>query len=268
MPELPEVETYRRFFAEHAAGRTVRRTLVTDPAILRNASPRSLDRALRGRRFDEPQRHGKWLFCPTDGPVLLVHFGMTGDLIWSEQEPERHRHDRMILVFDRGELRYRNMRKLGGVWLAHDQDGIEPITGPLGPDAMDVGRAAFAARLAGRRGGAKGVLMNQRVVAGVGNLLADEILWQARINPVTRVETLDTRDRNRLYRVLRRVMTTAVNELDYMQSRPGWLNHVRGEPDARCPRCRTPLSRATVAGRTTYWCPRCQPGPSPDAARE
>lgn len=264
MPELPEVETYRRFFAEYAAGRRVRRTVVTDPAILRNGSPRSLDRALRGRRFDQPRRHGKWLLCPADGPVLLVHFGMTGDLIWSEQEPERHRHDRLILVFDEGELRYRNMRKLGGVWLALDEDGIESITGPLGPDALDVGRAALLERLAGRRGGAKAVLMNQRVVSGVGNLLADEVLWQARIHPRTRVEDLDGRERDRLYRTLRRVVTTAVNEFDYMQSRPGWLNHVRGEPDARCPRCRTPLVRATVAGRTTYWCPVCQ---APNAAR-
>ena len=261
MPELPEVETYRRFFAEHAAGRTVRSVDVLDPAIVRNDTAPAVDGALRGHRFGEPRRHGKWLLCPASGPVLLFHFGMTGDLVWSGQEPERHRHDRLALVFDDGELRYRNMRKLGGVWLAHDEAELNDLIGDLGPDALDVARREFLDRLSRRRGGVKAALMDQGFVAGVGNLLADEILWQARIHPRHRIEDLDAASRARLFRTLHRVLGVAVDEFDYLESRKGWLNHVRGEPDARCPRCRTPLSRVTVAGRTTYLCPACQSAP-------
>ncbi len=262
MPELPEVENYRRFFAERAVGRIVLRVVVTDPTTVRNASARAFARALAGRTFLRADRHGKWMLARTDGPTLLVHFGMTGDLIWSGDEPPRHRHDRVIFELEGGdELRYRNMRRLGGVWLAHDAGEERTVLGDLGPDALTVGRREFLGHLARRRGGAKAVLMDQRFAAGVGNLIADEVLWQARIHPKRSVASLDAADRARLFGVLRKVLTTAVEEFDYLQSRPAWLSHVRGQPGARCPRCRAPLARVTAAGRTTYLCPRCQPPP-------
>src|SRR5437867_4199758 len=143
MPELPDVEHYRRFFDVHAAGKTVR-AVWSDPTIVRNATPRSLAAALQGRRFDHPERHGKWLVAWTDGPALLLHFGMTGELVWSGDEPHRHRWDRMALRFEEGgELRYRNMRKLGGVWLAHDRPEAARVLGTLGPDALAIGRRQF-----------------------------------------------------------------------------------------------------------------------------
>src|SRR5205807_10469957 len=158
---------------------------------MRNAAPRQLDRALRGRRFEEPERLGKWMVAWTDGPALLLHFGMTGDLIWSDDEPERHRHDRVIIELGGGqELRYRNMRKLGGAWLAHDRREADAILGPLGPDALAVSRKEFLQRLERRRGGVKAALMDQTFVAGVGNLVADEVLWQARLHPRRPIESL------------------------------------------------------------------------------
>jgi formamidopyrimidine-DNA glycosylase len=114
VPELPDVEHFRRTLAEFGPGREIRRIIVTDPGILRNADPVDVDRAMRGRRLREPERRGKWLIAPTDAPALLIHFGMTGDLLWSLDDSDRHRHDRVILVLDTGEIRYRNMRKLGG----------------------------------------------------------------------------------------------------------------------------------------------------------
>jgi formamidopyrimidine-DNA glycosylase len=259
MPELPDVEHFRRFFAAHAAGKTVS-TVEADPTILRNVSVDELARSMGGRRFGEPFRHGKWLACPTDGPTLLLHFGMTGDLIWSGDHPARHRHDRLFLSFvEGGELRYRNMRKLGGVWLAHDDQEVGETLGSLGPDAMAVGRAEFLARLGRRRGGIKAALMDQRLVAGVGNILADEILWQARIHPTTPIESLTPEERVRLHTVMRRVLRRAVDHFDYVTTKRTWLSHVRGEPGAACPRCKTALARTVVGGRTTYLCPQCQP---------
>jgi formamidopyrimidine-DNA glycosylase len=257
MPELPDVEHYRRFFSERATGRTVAR-LQADPTIVRNTTPRALAAALRGRRFEEPTRHGKWLICWTDGPALLLHFGMTGALVWSGDEPERHRHDRLTLEFvGGGELRYRNMRKLGGVWLAHDLEEAGAILGPLGPDALGLDRRHILELLSRRRGGLKAALMDQTLLAGIGNLLADEILWQARLHPKRTLDSLSDQERAELASSLRRVVRDSI-EHDYVARKRSWLSHVRGRPDAACPRCGTPLARTVAAGRTTYFCPNCQ----------
>jgi formamidopyrimidine-DNA glycosylase len=257
MPELPDVEHYRLFFSEHATGRSVARAHA-DPTIVRNTTPRRLAAALRGRRFEEPTRHGKWLIAWTDGPALLLHFGMTGDLVWSGDEPERHRHDRLILEFaEGGELRYRNMRKLGGVWLAHDRREVEAVLGPLGPDALGLDRRGVLTLLSKRRGGVKAALMDQTLLAGIGNLLADEILWQARLHPKRTIDSLTDQERSALASSLRRVVRESIG-YDNVPRKRAWLSHVRGQPGAACPRCGTLLARTVVGGRTTYFCPRCQ----------
>jgi formamidopyrimidine-DNA glycosylase len=238
-------------------GRTVR-GLWIDPTILRTGTPRTLDRALRGRRFDRPTRHGKWMIAWTDGPALGVHFGMTGHLIWSGDEPERHRHDRLILRFRDGELRYRNMRKLGGIWLAHDRADVDALLSALGPDALTVSREMFLERLARRRGSVKAALMDQAMVAGIGNILADEILWQARLHPLRPVPDLSSEAREVLVRTMRSVLRESVRRYDYIERKRSWLAPVRGRPGARCPRCGATLARTVVGGRTTWFCPQCQ----------
>lgn len=259
MPELPDVEHFRRFLMHHASGRSIDHVVVTDPGILRGVGAGVLNRALSGHRFLEPDRHGKWLIAWTTGPAALIHFGMTGDLSWSEGPAGRHRHDRVVFVLDRGELRYRNMRKLGGLWLAHDPDEVTTILGPLGPDALDVKRRQFLELLAHRRGQVKPLLMNQRLVAGLGNILVDEILWQARIHPSTLVEAFSETLRDELFTRIRSVVRRSVERYDYVHENRRWLSHVRGRPGARCPRCREELARIVVGGRTTYYCPHDQP---------
>jgi formamidopyrimidine-DNA glycosylase len=258
VPELPEVEHFRRFLSDHASGRTIERVVVTDAGILRGVKAATIDHALSGQRFEEPDRHGKWLIAWTTGPAVLFHFGMTGDLEWAAGAEERHRHDRVVFVLDRGELRYRNMRKLGGLWLLHGPDDVAALLGSLGPDALHVSRRQFLERLERRRGRLKPALMDQRFVAGLGNILVDEILWQARIHPMTSVEALSDTQRDELFDRLRGVVRLAVEKDDYHGNRR-WLSHVRGLPGARCPRGHGPLERTVIGGRTTYHCPRCQP---------
>jgi formamidopyrimidine-DNA glycosylase len=257
VPELPDVERFRRFLAEHAVGSLIERVDTTDPGILREVTGDVLDAALRGHRFEDPGRHGKWLVAWTTGPVVLIHFGMTGHLGWAEDAEGRHRHDRVIFVTDRGELRYRNMRKFGGLWLAHDRTEAARILAVLGPDALDATPATFRLALDRRTGQVKPALMDQTVVAGVGNLAADEALWQSRIHPARRLSDLGLDERRRLERSVRRVLATWVVRFHHLPR--GWLIHVRGRPDAACPRCGTPLRRTVVGGRTTYLCPTCQP---------
>jgi formamidopyrimidine-DNA glycosylase len=257
MPELPDVEGFRRYLARHAQGQRIARVEVPDPPLVRNRSVRALDGALLGARFAEPWRHGKWLFAPVGDSQLLLHFGMTGRLHWSTGAADRHPHDRVIFVCEAGELRYNNMRRFGGVWLARDERERDSITGPLGPDAATLAEQRFEQLLASRRGGIKAALMDQRLIAGIGNLLSDEILWRACVNPATPVARLGRRRRRRLYDALRAAVRESIR---YGRVPHGarWLTRVRDDRDPRCPRCGTRLRRTRIAGRTACWCPRCQ----------
>jgi len=190
----------------------------------------------------------------------MLHFGMTGALAWSGHPGPPGDHDRVRFVLDGGELRYRTQRKLGGVWWLVAKDTLEQVTGPLGPDAAELSRRDFRARLAGRRGGAKSALMDQELLAGLGNEMSDEILWRAGIAPRARLEAL-SRDRvDRLYDAMTRVLRETTRH-GRIPTEGRWLGAVRTDPEARCPRCDTRLRREKAAGRTAPRCPRCQPGP-------
>jgi formamidopyrimidine-DNA glycosylase len=257
VPELPDVEGFRRFLARRAAGQKVRRVDVPDIELVRNRAPQAFNSTLDGHRFGSPQRHGKWLIAPVGDVEVLMHFGMTGALAWSTTDRDRHIHDRVIFVCEDGELRYNNMRRFGGVWLAEDAQERAHVTGPLGPDAADITSEDFAALLASRRGGIKAALMDQRLIAGIGNLMSDEILWRARVRPSALVQKLGAKRRRQIYEALRAVVGESIR---YGRVPHGhrWLTRVRDNRAAGCPRCGTTLRRATVAGRTAVWCPRCQ----------
>ena len=266
MPELPDVEGFKRYFTRHASGRRVEGVDVRAADIVRNATPQGLGRALTGRRLMKPRRHGKWMILPlsgddTDrGPALLFHFGMTGGFRWVGGDgAEPHVHDRMVLRLEGGQLRYRNMRKLGGLWLVRAGQPIAEVTGRLGPDAQSISRDEFEELLDRRRGGLKATLMNQRAIAGIGNELSDEILWQARLNPRRAVSRLRISDRKRLHVVMQRVIAES-NRHGLIPRKRGWISSQRGKSQPRCPRCRRRVRREMVAGRTAYWCPRCQRG--------
>jgi formamidopyrimidine-DNA glycosylase len=258
VPELPDVEGFRRYWSRYMPGKTVRGVEVRTPAIVRNRHSASLRRSLSGRRLGRPDRRGKWLLASTDGPTLLLHFGMTGALHWSARSTaERHRHDRLVVVTGAGEMRYRNMRMLGGVWLARGDRELDEIVGSLGPDAAALDTAELKRLLEGRRGGVKATLMNQRILAGIGNELSDEILWRAKVHPAERVDRLSARKRDRVASAVQDVIAESVPRARIPRE-AGWLEEHRGSRDARCPRCRSALRRSTIAGRTSYWCPRCQ----------
>lgn len=258
MPELPDVEGFRAVLARHAAGHRVRRVVVRDAGVLRGITARQLHGRLRDCRFAAPERHGKWLIARTDGPTVLLHFGMTGSLLWAHDRTPCDKHDRVIFVMDAGELRYRDMRKLQGITLASSRSEEDRVLSGLGPDALDVTPKVLDHLLEGRRGAIKPTLMDQQVIAGLGNLLADEILWRARIHPRRPARSLTAGERRGLSGQMRRVLRESV-KAGRVPPRPRWLTGVRDQPDPRCPRCHTPLCRARIGGRGTVWCPACQP---------
>ncbi|MFF4864187.1 Fpg/Nei family DNA glycosylase [Streptomyces sp. NPDC001231] len=187
MPELPDVEGFREVLMTCGRQRCVTDVEVRDTGVLRGVSAQRFRRGLKGRRLGEGWRHGKWLFVPVDdgGRVLVWHFGMTGSLRCCAPDEPLAPHDRIVLTLDDSRhLRYRDQRKLQGVQLADDAQ-VARITDGLGPDALTLSGAELRKLLSGRRRAIKSALMDQSVIAGLGNLLCDEILWRARVAPRT-----------------------------------------------------------------------------------
>lgn len=262
MPELPDVEGFRRVLDECARGRRIDRVEVADSGVLHGAGVRRLRDRLGSRTVAEPRRYGKWLLMPTeDGPAVLFHFGMTGLLVCCPRGDPKHRHDRVVFTLGEDELRYRDQRKLKGIWFAArgpDDPVVRRVLDGQGPDAAAIARNDFAGLLAARRGGLKSALLDQSLLAGLGNLMADEILWRARLDPRRTARDLTVEETRRLHTEMRRTIRSS-SRAGRVPPRARWLTGHRDDPGGSCPRCRGPLRRARVAGRTTVWCPHCQP---------
>jgi formamidopyrimidine-DNA glycosylase len=232
---------------------------VCDAGILRNRTAGQFAQAVTGRRFANPGRLGKWLILPTDGPSIIVHSGMTGHPYFADSSAPADRYDRLVLTTDAGQLRYADLRKLRGVWLAEDADELRRVIGPQGPDALSLLPDLFIDALRKRRGQLKSVLMDQAVVAGLGNMLSDEICWRARLHPAALVSALTVDELRRVGTEMRTTLRSAVRAGRIPRTR-GWLNSRRADPDpAPCPCCATTLRRTHIGGRTSLWCPHCQP---------
>ena len=248
MPELPEVERSRALIEELALGRRVAAVDDSDTYVCRPHAPGEIGAALEGRELVSANRRGKAMWCDTDGgPVLGLHLGMAGRIV-VDDAPEPHGWDRFTLLFeDGGRLALRDKRRLGRAIL-------DPDLGGVGPDAATIGREAFRERVG--RGGAplKARLMDQSVISGVGNLLADETLWRAGLSPLHPAGELSDAELDHVRRELRATLRAAIRDGGV---HTGEIIPFR-RAGAHCPRCGAGMVRATVGGRTTWWCPQEQ----------
>jgi formamidopyrimidine-DNA glycosylase len=257
VPELPDVEGYRRTLGAHALDKPIAGLEAIDPAVLRNASPRSASRALVRLAFRASERRGKWLIASTSTVELVFHFGMTGRLEWLGQGDELGRFVRLRIRYTDGSLVYRDPRRLSGVWLCAGELEVAAVTGPLGPDALGISFPQLDERLGRRRGAVKSALMDQKVVAGLGNMLSDEALWRARVHPLTSYPELTDANKKAIYRSLTSVLTASVRAGSIPRTR-GWLSGQRAKADPQCPKGHGSLGTSKVGGRTALWCPVCQ----------
>ena len=271
VPELPEVETIRGQLAPRLAGRTFAQVDILDPRLTRPLDPREVAAELQGARVESVERRGKYLVVRLDdGAALLVHLRMTGSFGF---EPTTH--ERAVVELEDGSrLVYRDVRRFG-TWLVVPGEELEPYVGakngpePLGPAFTSTW---LAGRLAVRRAALKAVLLDQRVVAGLGNIYADEALWRARINPLRRANGLTTEEVRQLHRAIRAALRLGVARRgstlsDYAapDGSPGAMQRefrVYGQEGEPCPRCRTAIAKTRVGGRGTWYCPHCQPLPA------
>jgi len=274
MPELPEVETIARALAPALAGRTIAGIDLIHRPLLRNGGPKSLG-ALRGRRILGVRRRGKMLLIEFERDLTLAfHLKMTGQFRFEKAGSPRDKHTRLVIRFgDPGkELRFRDVRKFG--FLLRLEGAPESACrelSRLGPEPLRVGLPEFAAILGARRGRVKSVLLDQTRIAGIGNIYADEMLFDARIHPETPASSLRRPAVERLYASMTKILSKAIEAggstiQDYRnpEGDPGGfqLEHKvydrTGEP---CAVCGAPIRVTRVGGRSSHFCPKCQRRP-------
>lgn len=261
MPELPDVAAFRKYFEKYALGLKIASARVKDARIVRGLAARELEEELTGRKFISTRQHGKYLFAQTDGGKwLIAHFGMTGYL-WRFEDPgDDPQYDRFLIVFETGgAISYVNARMLGWIGLTEDPGAVIDSRG-LGPSALDprLDYKEFGKIFSGRKGEIKPALMNQKLVAGVGNVYSDEILFQARVHPKIKIGALSQMQLQSVFDSMREVLRTAVERNGDIESLPQDYILRNRRKGAKCPVCGNKLETDKVGGRTAYFCPHCQ----------
>ena len=259
MPELPDVESFKRYLDATSLHQRITGVDVRSAYVLKGGSARELARRLKGHRFESSRRHGKHLFVRADRDLWLrLHFGMTGSLLYFKHEEDAPRHTRVLFVFANTYcLAFEDQRKFGEVGLIENVNEFLKKRA-LGPDALDISLSQFRKIFGKHRGAVKSILLNQKVLAGIGNIYADEILFHARIHPATEIGRLGEKTVGKLFRATRYILKKAIDaKADVDRMPKSWLLPHRGK-GGKCPRCGRKLKSATIGGRTAWFCSHCQ----------
>jgi len=289
MPELPEVETVARGLRQAILGRRILSVTLGKTDFIDD--PAALEQHLPGRQIEAVERYGKFMLlrlsavneetrATTNGDAapasLLVHLGMTGQIAPSPAGQPLEKHTHVCLLLDDGrELRYTDARRFGRIAYLTKTSLAEELAG-FGADPLEVSKEEFANRICERRARIKALLLDQSVLRGVGNIYADESLWRARIHPARLGAKLSGKQAETLRCALQDILRKAIvlrgsSISDFLDAagEPGeYQRHHRayGREGKKCYRCKVAIRRAIVAGRSSYFCPRCQPSPRRFAA--
>ena len=269
MPELPEVEIVRRRIAPVLEGRTLERVEIADPRLVMPREPLEVAAELEGERVAQVDRRGKYLVVRFEsGRTLLIHLRMTGTVL--HEPPEGLPHRRALLTLDDGSrIAYRDVRRFG-TWLLLEPGELDAYLAlRLGDEPLGAFSArALGERLAGRRAPLKAALLDQRTLAGLGNIYVDEALWYARLHPLRPAGSIEPEELRRLHRGIRRALELGIARQgaslsDYRlpDGSAGAMQHefrVYGREGEPCDRCGTEIAKRRVGGRGTWFCPRCQ----------
>jgi formamidopyrimidine-DNA glycosylase len=274
MPELPEVESVRRQLEPTLVGRRFERVSIDDPRLVRPYEPTEVAAELEGEHVAAVERRGKYLVVRFEsGRVLLIHLRMTGSLLSaaSGSLPDDPHRRAVVNLDDGSDVAYRDVRRFG-TWLLLESGEAEPyLAARVGDEPLDAlfTAARLGERLARRRTSLKAALLDQRTLAGMGNIYVDEALWRARLNPLRPASGLDRSELRRLHRGIRAALEhglarqgSSLRDYRLPDGSGGSMQNefrVYGRRDEPCDRCGTLIARTQVAGRTTWFCPTCQP---------
>jgi formamidopyrimidine-DNA glycosylase len=266
MPELPEVQTVVSTLRPRILGRQIQRVTLHRTDIV---APMAIDlpKLLTKQVVTDLTRRGKRIvFTLGDGNRFYIHLGMSGRLtIETDEKPlEKHTH-LVIQLSDAKEIRFRDPRRFGGIWWL----GREDPGGTMGPEPLEVSIDVLIEKLARTKRAIKNVLLDQTVLAGIGNIYADEALFESGIHPLARADKLDGEQARRLHAAIRKILRRAIKHKgstlrDYVDAEGGKgafqkLHRVYDRADLPCPTCKRPIKRIVLGGRSTHFCPNCQP---------
>jgi formamidopyrimidine-DNA glycosylase len=256
MPELPEVERFRRYFEESAINKKIVETDLSAPKMLKGSSPDELKKFTEGYKFTSALSHGKYFFAGLSSrKYLMLHFGMTGYLHYYKLPEDASRHIRLQFRFlDGFYVAYDNQRKFGQIMLI---DNIEEFitSRDLGPDPIkdNITYKKFIEIAGNRPGTVKSILMDQSLLSGIGNLYSDEIAFQANVHPSASFKSLTDEKKKEIYRKMISVLKTVVKKDGQWELLPEYLLNHRDDED-KCPLCGGEITHKTIAGRTSYFC--------------
>jgi formamidopyrimidine-DNA glycosylase len=261
LPELPDVQVLKQYLDASSLYQQIEAVEIHSQQMLQGVDARQLEERLQSRTFTGTRRYGKYLFVELDdGAWLVLHFGMTGDLKYYKDADKEPDYDQILFHFaNEYHLAYVTPRKLGEVRVVSNPDDLIEEK-ELGPDVLgdDFDFETFRKILEGRRGMIKSRLMDQQLMAGIGNVYSDEILFQAGTHPRTPVKNLDQDELKQVFDCLKEVLNVAIEHRAKPEEFPGGYLTQHRHTDHGCPRCGGPIQRVEVAGRGGYFCPQCQ----------
>jgi formamidopyrimidine-DNA glycosylase len=262
MPELPDVECFKSYFQRTSLNKKIVKIEAPAKELIKKCKFEDFQRKLVGKKFKRVWRRGKFMIVEIEGlpEKLIFHFGMTGDLKYRRKDAPRtgeDRFSRLIFRFENGwELRWINIRKFGKVWLLKDPTEI-PLIKKMGPEPLEFKKEEFLRLLKlHSQKNLKAFLLDQKDIAGIGNIYSDEILFQAKISPHRKIESLSKKEKEILFKKMRSVLKKAVPLL-WTEFPKSWL--IWHREDKICPQNKNHhLIREIIAGRAAIWCPKCQ----------
>jgi formamidopyrimidine-DNA glycosylase len=257
VPELPEVETFKRYVDSYTLHQIIKTIIIRDPRVLK-VTETYFKKSLTGKSFISTKRHGKYLFIKVNSLFLIFHFGMSGDVAYYNDIEEEPLHSRILFEFTNGNfLSYISQRMFGRVDLTKNiEDFINKKK--LGPDAFDMEFEEFKKSIHKRTALTKAALMNQQIIAGIGNIYSDEILFQAKIHPKTKINEIDDTKLRELFDVIKRVLKVGIEKKGELSTYPyDFLIPHRNKED-KCPHCGINIERFKISQRHGFFCPNCQ----------
>jgi formamidopyrimidine-DNA glycosylase len=261
MPELPEVEVFKSIVDDTSLNKTIGSIYIEREDILENVTPQDFNKALEGDSFVSTSRHGKYLFIETQqGHTVLMHFGMTAHPVFYESDGTEPDYPRLIFHFDNdGHLAFDCRRMLGKLSLVESKEAFIESK-ELGIDAMDpaLDKAAFTELIRSSRGYIKTSLMKQELMAGIGNEMADEMVYQAGLHPKSKVGKLSDADIEELYEQMHQVCEVRIQTKTNPALLPDdYLLKHRSDGEI-CPKCGGEIKQVKISGRSSYVCDHCQ----------
>ena len=257
MPELPEVETFKRYLDKTSLNQLIKSVKVIDSRVL-DVDEFYLKQSVINHQFKSSTRHGKYLLVSLGQKFLIMHFGMTGDLEYYNKKDDDPKFSKVIFQFkNEFNLAYTSLRMFGRIDIA---DSIENFIEKrkLGPDAFKMNLEQFKEALKRRSAIIKNVLLNQSFIAGVGNIYSDEILFRTKLNPKTTIDTLDEHKVKELFTNIKEVLQFGIEMQGDLSTYPDYFLIPHRKKEEICPICKNEIEFVDLSGRRGYYCPNCQ----------